>query len=123
MLITFPPPHLTNCNHYFGLEHLDTSVTDEAVETKLEEPEWKTDQPALTSLLVCASVADGVEDSRHDPASTKNAGSHGELQASNKKRGNEAGLVLEVVAVRTTSAYVLQHGFSTWSVLLSTWSR
>lgn len=63
MLITFPPPHLTNRDHYFGLKHLDAGVADEAIETKLEEPEWETDQPALTSLLVCASVADGVENS------------------------------------------------------------
>ena len=108
MLSTFPPPRLTNRNHYFGLKHLDAGVADEAVKTKLEEPEWKTDQPALTSLLVCASVADGVENSRHDPASSKNTGSHGELQACNEKRGDEAGLVLEVVAVKTKSAYVLQ---------------
>jgi hypothetical protein len=107
MLILFPPPHLTNRNHYFGLKHLDSGVGDEAVQTKLEEPEWKADQPALASLLVCASVADGVKDSRHDPASSKNTGSHRELQASNEKRSNEAGLVLEVVTVKITSAYVL----------------
>lgn len=114
MLITFPPPRLTNRNHYFGLKHLDASVADEAVETKLEEPEWKTDQPALASLLICASVANSVENSGHDPASTKNAGSHGELQTSNEKRSNEAGLVLEVIAVNIKSAYVLQHGLPTW---------
>jgi len=107
MLITFPPPRLTNRNHYFGLKHLDSGVSDEAVKTKLEEPERKTDQPALASLLVCASVADSVEDPRHDPASSKNTGSHGELQTGNEKRSNEAGLVLEVVTVKITSAYVL----------------
>ena len=114
MLITFPPPRLANRNHYFGLKHLDARVHDEAIETKLEEPERKTNQPALTGLLVRASVADGVENSRHDPASTKNAGSHGELQTGNEKRSNEAGLILEVVAVRTTLAYMLQRTSSTW---------
>lgn len=55
-------PNLANQNHYFGLlKHLHAGVADQAVETKLEKPERKTDQPALTSLLVCASVADGVE--------------------------------------------------------------
>lgn len=107
MLIIFPPPHLTYRNHHFGLKHLDAGVTDQAVETKLEEPEWKADQPALTSLLVCASVADGVENSRHNPSSTKNAGSHRELQTSNEKGSDEASLVLEVVAMKVTSACVL----------------
>ena len=114
MLITFPPPHLTNRDHYFGLKHLDAGVADEAIETKLEEPEWETDQPALTGLLVCASVANSVKNSRHDPASSKNTGSHGELQTGNEKRSNEAGLVLEVVTMKSTSAYVLQHSLSTW---------
>ena len=99
--------------------HLDTGGKDQTVKTKLEEPEWKTDQPALASLLVCASVADSVEDSRHDPASSKNAGSHRELQAGNKKRSNEAGLVLEVVAVKIKSAFVLHDCSSSRSVLLS----
>ena len=107
MLIIFPPPHLTDRNHYFGLKHLDAGVADEAVETKLEEPEWKTDQPALTSLLVCASVADGVENSRHNPSSTEDAGSHRKLQTSNEKRSDEASLVLEVVAMGIMSACVL----------------
>ena len=103
----FSTTALTNRNHYFGLKHLDAGVADQAVKTKLEEPEWKTDQPALTGLLVCASVADGVKNSRHNPSSTKNAGSHRELQASNEKGSDEASLVLEVVATKIMSACVL----------------
>lgn len=54
---------LTNRNRCFGLKHLDASVSDQAIETKLEQPERKTDQPALASLLVRASVSNGVKDS------------------------------------------------------------
>jgi hypothetical protein len=118
-LLLFHHPTLANRNHHFGLKHLDATVHDESVKTELEKPKWKTDQPALASLLVCASVTDGVEDSRHDPASTKHAGSHRELQAGNKKRSNEAGLVLEVVAVKIKSAFVLHDCSSSRSVLLS----
>jgi hypothetical protein len=63
MLITFPPRHLTNPSVCFGLEQRKASISDQPVKTKLEEPEWKTDQPTLASLLVCASVADGVKNS------------------------------------------------------------
>jgi hypothetical protein len=58
----FSPSRSTNRSHYFGLKHLDAGVPDQAVETQLEEPEGESNQSAFTSLLVCASVADSVED-------------------------------------------------------------
>lgn len=59
---------------FIGLsQHLHARVADQAVETQLEEPEGETDQPALAGLLVCASVANSVCDSRHDPAGTEDA--------------------------------------------------
>jgi hypothetical protein len=112
MLITFYHPASTNRNHCFGLKHLDAGVADQAVEAKLEEPEWKSNQSALASLLVCTSVTDSVQDSGHDPASTEDARSHRELQASDEEGSDEAGLVLEVVAVTLTSACVLHYNSS-----------
>ena len=106
------PTSWTNRNPCFGLKHLDTGVANQAVETELEEPEWKTNESALASLLVCAGVANSVENAGHDPASTENARSDGELQASNEKGSNEAGLVLEVVAVTKLSAGALHNDLS-----------
>ena len=106
------PNSWTNRNPCFGLKHLDTGVANQAVETELEKPERKTNESALASLLVCASVANSVKDSGHNPASTEDTGSHGELQASNEKRSNEAGLVLEVVAVTKLSAGALHDNLS-----------
>jgi hypothetical protein len=102
----FLPPHLTNRNTCFGLKHLDARVADEAIKTKLEEPERQADQSTFAILLVCASVANGVQNSRDNPASTKDSRCHGELQASNEQRSDKAGLVLEVVAVIAKSACV-----------------
>lgn len=101
------PTSLTYHNLCFGLKHLHTRVTDQAIETKLEEPEWKANQSALAGLLVCASVTNSIEDSRHNPTSTEDGRRHGEPKASNEQGSDEAGLVLKVVAVIVKSACVL----------------
>jgi hypothetical protein len=59
----FLPPHMTNRNTCFGLKHLDARVADQAIKTKLEKPERKADQSTLAILLVCASVANSVQNS------------------------------------------------------------
>lgn len=105
------PTRLTYHNHCFGLKHLDTGVANQAIETKLEKPEWKANQSALAGLLVCASVTNGIEDSRHNPTSTEDGRRHGEPKASNEQGSDEAGLVLEVVTIIAKSAFVLPCAF------------
>lgn len=104
MPITYYTAPPTYGSPLIGLsQHLDTRVADQAVETKLEQPERKTDKPALASLLVCASVADSVCDSACDPADTEDARCDGESKTGDKQGSDEAGLVLEVVAATEVS--------------------
>lgn len=82
------------------LKHLDAGVSDKTVQTKLEQPERKTDQSALAVLLVGVGIAHGVQDPRDDPTGTQDGRGNGEPEASDEERSDEAGLVLHVVTAK-----------------------
>lgn len=70
----------------------------------MTQPEAQPDQPATAVLLVGARVADGEEDPAEAPDGTNDGRSEGILQAGEQYGGDEAGLILEEVAVRALGA-------------------